>query len=480
MALLESFDDALAATASKRSTTSPPALRVVGGNLCSTAIEWHSVQSNLTPHSHGLVSSVYRCSLSPCATWPFDHAASSSTQADSTLCRAASSADGLPGWVCIKRVEPDTQPRPHSVSREVALLSSLSHPNVAPLLAAILDESDPFGSVIDLVLPLYAATLEEVLAEPSLVPSLTVLSDTGEQVRAAKSIAHLWSDSVSSFIKDVSKQLLNGVAFLHVNAIAHRDIKPSNILLSHNGVVKIIDLATAYTTRRLRDPISTEPEGWVEGERANQMVCQVGTREFRAPELLFSPVGGYDAFAVDVWALGVTLAHFFTALTALGSYSHAIDMPCLDVEQQDERLPWQKAFESATALPSPTGSSSSSLFWEEEAPIAHHNLPRTASAYSRTPLFTPDKGDIGLAASIFHLLGLPTDVKDWPEAEHFQPPLHRLPFAATSGHGLLTAMPLFNAEPALTNLVHQVILPAITLSASKRPKASELVDALQP
>ncbi|GAC98839.1 likely protein kinase [Pseudozyma hubeiensis SY62] len=471
MPLLESFDDALAAP----STSSPsPQLKVVGGKLRTSPADWANLQTNLVSHSHGLVSSIYRRSLSSSASWPYDpsSSASGSTGGFSELSHAATSADGLPGWVCIKRVSPDTQPRPHSISREIALLDSLSHRNVASLLAAILDESDPFGASVDLVLPLYAVNLEEVLEEPSLV-SLSE-SSAGEVGRAGKSISHLWSDSSPSFIQSISKQLLEGVAFLHANSIAHRDIKPSNILLSHIGVVKLIDFGTAYTTSSLKDPLSPGVD-LDAGEREGRMVCQVGTGQFRAPELLFSPIGGYDAFAVDIWAVGVTLAHFFTALSIAVVVEEQADMPDLDV--QDERKDWEKAFSSNAPLsPSSSSSSSNSLYWEESEP--EPPSPRTASGYIRTPLFTSDKGDIGLAASIFALLGLPTDVRDWPEAEHFQPPLARLPFAPTHGTGLLSALPLFGGEQESSALVHKVILPAITLSASKRPKASELLAAL--
>ncbi|KAJ9478671.1 Serine/threonine-protein kinase BUR1 [Pseudozyma hubeiensis] len=470
MPLLESFDDALAAPST---STSSQQLSVVGGTLRTSSADWADLQSDLVSHSHGLVSSVYRRALSSSASWPYDSSSSSSSgsiSGFSELSHAATSADGLAGWVCIKRVSPDTQPRPHSISHEIALLDSLSNRNVTPLLAAILDESDPFGASVDLILPLYAVSLEEVLEEPSLV-SLNE-SSVGEVARAGKSVSHLWSDSSPAFIQSISKQLLEGVAYLHANSIAHRDIKPSNILLTHTGVVKLIDLGTAYITSPLKDPLTPGADLDAE-EREGKMVCQVGTGEFRAPELLFSPVGGYDAFAVDIWAAGVTLAHFFTALAATVA-EEQVDMPDLNV--QDERKDWEKAFDSNAPLSPSSSSSSNSLYWEESEPETPSS--RTASGYIRTPLFTSEKGDIGLAASIFALLGLPTDVKDWPEAEHFQPPLARLPFAPTHGKGLLSALPLLSEQQESSALVHKLILPAITLSASKRPKASELLAAL--
>ncbi|TKY87723.1 hypothetical protein EX895_003304 [Sporisorium graminicola] len=500
MPLLTSFDEALAAPSSSSNSDSQKQ-SLVGGLFSHTvdpspsSIDWNRITStNLTSHSHGLCSSVYRRALSSSAKWPYKHSTASDPRRSSSssfslaLSQAAGQADGLAGWICIKRVQADEQPRPHSISREIALLDLLSHRNLAPLLAAIHDTSDPFGAVVDLVMPLYAATLEEVLQEPSLA-SIAETPDVGEASRPGNSIRHLWSDSPAKFVQSVSEQLLAGIAFLHDNKVAHRDVKPSNILLAHNGLVKLIDLGTAYTTTVLNDPLASADSGRTRGREVEEewnggkMVCQVGTGQFRAPELLFSPMGGYDAFAVDVWAVGVTLALFLTPLTALPR-PNTTNMEA--EQQQDDRTDWQKAFDAGVPLsPSPSNpESDSSLYWEEE-PLpsdAHSEGPETASGYIRIPLFQSHTGDIGLAASIFSLLGLPTSVNDWPEAQHFQPPLERLPFAPTQGKGLLSALSLIKDARVLyglSGLVLNVIQPAINLSASKRPKARSLLAAIQ-
>ncbi|EST05764.1 Protein kinase domain protein [Kalmanozyma brasiliensis GHG001] len=479
MPLLDSFDPSQTISSSR--TRSQKRSLIAGSSFhdsyAATEVNWDGLTQHLVSHSHGLVSSVYRCKLSPYASWPYQ-GTSSTLALGLTLAEDAESAEGLPGWVCIKRVAVDEQPRPHSVAREIALLDRLPpHRNITPLLAALYDTSDPFGAVMDLVMPLYAATLEEVLQEPSLIPSLAAAEGSlAETPRPGNSIQHLWSSSPPSFIHSVATQLLDGIAFLHEHKIAHRDIKPSNILLSHNGTLKLIDLGTAYTTTPLRNPLPDEDMPL--DDEAKQMVCQVGTGEFRAPELLFSPLGGYDAFAVDVWAAAVTLAHFFTPLTAIPTITTS-DFPSLDVEH-DERKDWQRAFDSNTPLPD---EGDSPLYFEED-PYPQDDPSqggRSESGYIRTPLFEADRGDIGLAASIFALLGLPMSIQDWPEAEHFQPRLERMPFAATEGKDLLTALPLFQPEEGGESgeVVQKVIVPALQLSTSKRPKAQELLNALR-
>ncbi|KAL1766916.1 cyclin-dependent kinase 4 [Sigmodon hispidus] len=42
-------------------------------------------------------------------------------------------------------------------------------------------------------------------------------------------------------IKDLMRQFLSGLDFLHANCIVHRDLKPENILVTSYGTVKLAD-----------------------------------------------------------------------------------------------------------------------------------------------------------------------------------------------------------------------------------------------
>jgi serine/threonine protein kinase len=92
------------------------------------------------------------------------------------------------------------------------------------------------------------------------------------------------------------------------------------------------------------------------------------TRRWRAPELLFSPTS-YDAYALDIWGIGVVITDMF----------RPIPLPDSDEEDEDE-----DPLEEEVKRP----------------PV-------------RTTLFDDGFGDIGLAGSIFRVLGTPT-AETWP------------------------------------------------------------------
>ena len=90
-------------------------------------------------------------------------------------------------------------------------------------------------------------------------------------------------------VRSYTKQLLDGLNFLHTNKILHRDIKGPNILVTKDNVIKIADLGLARSCRSFLDQKFTN---------SNSVV----TLWYRSPELLL----GTKQYGpeIDMWSVG--------------------------------------------------------------------------------------------------------------------------------------------------------------------------------
>ncbi|XP_073115869.1 mitogen-activated protein kinase kinase kinase 5 isoform X2 [Elaeis guineensis] len=100
-----------------------------------------------------------------------------------------------------------------------------------------------------------------------------------------------------SVVRNFTRHILKGLAYLHSKKIMHRDIKGANLLVDVNGVVKLADFGMA--------------KHW---SGATAVLSLKGTPYWMAPEVVQATMNkdmGYN-LSVDIWSLGCTIIEMYT------------------------------------------------------------------------------------------------------------------------------------------------------------------------
>lgn len=150
--------------------------------------------------------------------------------------------------------------------QEMSLMRRFSHPNIVSYLGAeILEEQ------------------EQLCIFQEWVPGGSVAS-----------LLKRFGPFAEDMTRRYTRQILQGLRFLHENKVVHRDIKGSNILVDDKGVVKLADFGASQPMASLE----TDPSRSLKG-----------TPYFMAPEVLQRKPHGLP---VDIWSLGCAVLQMLT------------------------------------------------------------------------------------------------------------------------------------------------------------------------
>jgi len=113
----------------------------------------------------------------------------------------------------------------------------------------------------------------------------------------AGSITDLVKNTKGNTLKEdwiayISREILRGLAHLHIHHVIHRDIKGQNVLLTENAEVKLVDFGVSAQLDRTVG-------------RRNTFI---GTPYWMAPEVIAcdeNPDATYD-YRSDLWSCGIT------------------------------------------------------------------------------------------------------------------------------------------------------------------------------
>jgi serine/threonine protein kinase len=96
-----------------------------------------------------------------------------------------------------------------------------------------------------------------------------------------------------TYIKEISKQILSGLEFIHRMGYIHCDIKPDNILI--NDITREIKICDFGSCVRIDDINSSES-------------FYIVARFYRAPEVI---LGLNKTSLIDIWSVGVTISEMY-------------------------------------------------------------------------------------------------------------------------------------------------------------------------
>jgi serine/threonine protein kinase len=183
--------------------------------------------------------------------------------------------------------------------REARAAGGLQHPNIV----TIYEMAESAGAPFIAMEYLEGESLEKLIARK---PALLLATKLGYMVQTCRALE-----------------------FAHRRGVVHRDVKPANIMVTPDGIVKVVDFGIA----RIADTSKT------------QTGALLGTLGYMSPEQLRGQQG--DA-SCDIWALGIVLYELLAYQRPFTGDNHAAVL--LSILQDEPRLMRQLLPECPAAL----------------------------------------------------------------------------------------------------------------------------------
>src|SRR5713226_1636894 len=166
--------------------------------------------------------------------------------------------------------------RLHRFEQEARSASALNHPNIVTIYALGLDDSTHYIAM--------------ELVEGKTLRELIVL----DLLPMRKAI-------------EIAAQVADGLTKAHEAGIAHRDLKPENLMISHDGLVKILDFGLV----KLGSPSGEGPDVCTTSQTPAGLV--LGTVGYMSPE---QASGDRLDFRSDQFSFGLVLYEMVTGKSA--------------------------------------------------------------------------------------------------------------------------------------------------------------------
>jgi serine/threonine protein kinase/predicted ATPase len=140
---------------------------------------------------------------------------------------------------------------------------------------------------------------------------------------------------------DLAVQITHGLSKAHEHGVVHRDIKPANVIITHDGIVKIVDFGLAR---------------FVDDTHITKTGVAVGTLQYMSPE---QAKGKQIDHRTDIWSVGVLLYEMltghlpFSSTTSIGLIQSIINDEPIPIRSFEPGIPerLEKIIRKAMAKP---------------------------------------------------------------------------------------------------------------------------------